>query len=171
MDHAGATGEKQTTEMKIMKLWKDCAQVLLQCIPHPTSKLNPTKPPKDAQWERKRGTCTANRHGLKATRRRWPRGLVRAGACSGSPSKTHGAPWTWLCLKAGWATGTSGDRGHSSCSEKHTDRWGGRAGRAGSTHHAHRKPADGPARQQGLSYRHGILPHSSHSPVFPAKTA
>lgn len=72
---------------------KTVPQVLLQSILCRASKLSTTKPPRDAQWESMKGTCTAKRNGLKATGSRWPRGLVGAGACSGNTLQN-----TWSLL-------------------------------------------------------------------------
>lgn len=172
MEHAGVSREKQIMERKILKLWKDCAQVLLQSIPHPASKPNTSKPPKDTQWERKRNTCTAYRYGLKATGSRRPSGLVWAGACSGSTLQN-----TWSLLDLITPEGWPGyshlrDRGHSSHLEKHAE---GRGGRAGSTCQAHRKSADHTCRAAGTQLDPSIgterLPHSNHSCIFPANTA
>lgn len=81
-------------------------------------------------------------------------------------------PLDWPCLRTGWATGTSGDQGHSSHLEKHTER---RGGRAGSTHQAHRKSADLSCRASGTQLDPSIgmeqLPHSNCCPIFPANTA
>lgn len=169
MDHAGVAWKKKTR--KIQKLCKHCAQVLLQSMPCPSSKLNTTKPPKDTQWERKWDTCPANRYGLKATRSRRLRVPVRAGACSGNTLQN-----TWSPLDLTLPEGQLG-YGHlrrtRSQQPLRETRW--EKGRQDRQHTAaHRRSADCSCRAAGtqLDPSGGTeqLPHSDYS-KFPAKTA
>lgn len=82
-------GNDKTMERASLKLWKVCAQVLLQSAPQPPSKRNTVKPPKGTQWEKKRGACSAYRHGLKA------RGAVRPEGCAARDWQA----WGWSLVR------------------------------------------------------------------------
>lgn len=87
----------KTMERASLKLWKVCTQVLLQSTPQPPSKQNTVKPPKGTQWEKKRGACSAYRHGLKA------QGAVRPEGCAARDWQVWAGTWSESTLQSTWS--------------------------------------------------------------------